>query len=309
MRENFWTLSIIPHCGKSPRIFRISRRHICIFTSSVSLLILSLAFFAYGFYSRRTSDREMSEMLRENQVLQTRLNEIERMVAGFEEQMESITTTEIQFREIAGLAGIEPEVRKAGIGGPGMDFRAMEDLSWLDNSSGETLIASNERLSTLTRRADLVFQSLVESVEQMEYNNEKFARTPSIWPTSGRISSRYGVRAHPIFGGVRPHEGIDIYASRGTPIVATADGRIVRAGWKVGYGLTMLIDHDFGYKTFYAHCSKLKKKKGDSVKRGEVIAMVGNTGITTGSHLHYEVMIDGKSVDPSNYILGHAIPD
>jgi murein DD-endopeptidase MepM/ murein hydrolase activator NlpD len=251
----------------------------------------------------------MSEVMRENKVLRTRLNEIEEMLVGFEEQMESISTTEMQFREVAGLAGIDPEVRKAGIGGPGMDFRAMEDLSWLDSSSEETLIASNERLSELTRRADLVFQSLIESVEQMEFNNEKFTRTPSIWPTSGRISSRYGVRAHPIFGGVRPHEGIDIYASRGTPIVATADGRVVRAGWKVGYGLTMLIDHDFGYETFYAHCSKLKKKKGDRVKRGDVVALVGNTGITTGSHLHYEVMLDGKSVDPSNYILGHTIPD
>ena len=309
MREGFWTLSIIPHCGKSPRIFRVSRRHISILTAAFSLMILSLGYLTYEFFQRHATDQEMAVVLKEKAELEARLDEMERQARDFEKRIEAVTAEEMQFRDIAGLEGIYPEVRRAGIGGPGMDFRAMEDVDWLDASTGERSTASLERLSDLNRRVDLVFRSLVESVKQMEYNQGKFSRTPSIWPTTGRISSRFGVRRHPIFGGLRPHEGIDIYASKGTPIVATADGKVVRAGWKPGYGLTLLIDHESGYQTFYAHCSKLKKKKGDVVKRGDVIALVGNTGITTGSHLHYEVRIDGRSVDPTHYILGNAIPD
>jgi murein DD-endopeptidase MepM/ murein hydrolase activator NlpD len=234
---------------------------------------------------------------------------MESKVAEFEERMEGVTTAEEHFREIAGLSGIEPEVREVGIGGPSVRSSEWETETWLDESTGDQIKDTDEKISKLFRRVDLVYQSLVESIDQMEYNYDKFSRTPSIWPTRGRISSKYGARAHPIFGGVRPHEGIDIYAPKGTPIMATAGGRVVRAGWKVGYGLTLLIDHDYGYRTFYAHCSKLKAKRGDLVNRGEIIALVGNTGVTTGPHLHYEVMIDGVSKNPSNYILGDSVPD
>jgi len=91
--------------------------------------------------------------------------------------------------------------------------------------------------------------------------------------------------------------------------MATAGGKIIRTGWRVGYGLTIVIDHEYGYRTLYAHCSRTKKNKGDIVERGDVIALVGNTGVTTGPHLHYEVIVNGKNVNPANYILGNAIPD
>jgi murein DD-endopeptidase MepM/ murein hydrolase activator NlpD len=309
LREDFWTLSIIPHCGKSPRIYRISRWHIYLCCSAVSLVVLALSLFSFEYFRRQNEEDVLRDVLAENRSLHDRLGEMGKRVVEFEGEMDKVSTMEEEFRAIAGLAGVEPEIREVGVGGPSRESYRETPGNWLNGNTGKKVEYSEERLATLFRQADLVHQSLVETVEQMEYNTEKFARTPSIWPTSGNISSRFGARTHPIFGGVRPHEGIDIFAPKGTPILATADGRIERAGWKVGYGLTLLIDHDYGYETFYAHCSKLKVKKGDRVNRGDVIAMVGNTGVTTGSHLHYEVIVNGRSVNPSNYILGNAVPD
>jgi len=272
-------------------------------------MVSAMTLLAYGLQRRYSEEWELEAVLVENQALHSRLSDMEERVAEFDERLKGVTKVEENFREIAGLSGIEAEVREVGVGGPSVNSHDLKDTVWLDETTGDRIDITDERLSTLFRRSDLVYQSLVESVEQMEYNRRKFSRTPSTWPTSGRISSGFGARPHPIFGSIRPHEGIDIYAAKGTPIRATADGQVIRAGWKVGYGLTLLIDHDYGYRTFYAHCSKLKKKKGDLVKRGEIIALVGNTGVTTGPHLHYEVRIDGKSVNPSNYILGEAVPD
>jgi murein DD-endopeptidase MepM/ murein hydrolase activator NlpD len=309
LKEDSFTLSIIPHSGKSPKIYRISRWHIYLFCGMAGFVFLVLTLFTYGHLSRYSEEWDLMAVLEEKEALEIRLNEMTQKVSAFEEKMDRVTSTEIEFREIAGLAGIDPEVREVGIGGPGPTLNGSGSIKWMDEETGQKVELNEETLSTLFRRADLVHQSLVESVEQMEYNHDKFLRTPSIWPATGRISSKFGARVHPIFGRVRPHEGIDIYASRGTPIVATADGKVIHSGWEIGYGLSMIIDHGYGLKTMYAHCSKLKKNRGEEVKRGEVIALMGKTGISTGTHLHYEVVMNGKSVNPVSYLLGTSVPD
>jgi murein DD-endopeptidase MepM/ murein hydrolase activator NlpD len=110
-------------------------------------------------------------------------------------------------------------------------------------------------------------------------------------------------RMHPVHNRPLPHEGLDISAPKGTPIYAAAKGRVIRAGWVVGYGLTVEIDHGFGFSTLYGHSSKLIAQVGQEVKRGEMIAQVGSTGISTSSHLHYEVRVNGKPEDPAGFIL------
>jgi murein DD-endopeptidase MepM/ murein hydrolase activator NlpD len=309
LKEEFWTLSIIPHCGKAPKVFPVSRWHLYLMGAVAGILLSILIFLVYSHVVLTAEERNFAEVMAENQALHDHLEKMEERVVSFEERMERVTRAEMQFREIAGLGGIELEVREAGVGGPALSANGHGEGSWLLESTGLRIEATREALSSLERRAELLYQSLVESVDQIEYNHEKYARTPSIWPTKGRISSRYGSRYHPVFGGIRRHEGVDIYAPKGTPIAATADGKVARAGWEVGYGLSMVVDHGYGFRTFYAHCSKLKKNVGDGVERGDIIAMVGSTGITTGSHLHYEVLVDGKSVNPTHYLLGDAVPD
>jgi murein DD-endopeptidase MepM/ murein hydrolase activator NlpD len=130
-------------------------------------------------------------------------------------------------------------------------------------------------------------------------------------PTRGWLTSAFtSMRAHPILHYARPHEGIDVSAPMGTPIEAPAAGRVAQAGWQAGYGNVVLIDHGFGLQTKYAHASRLLVKTGDRVQRGQRVALVGSTGLSTGPHLHYEVHVDGRPVDPLRYVLsGSAIVD
>jgi murein DD-endopeptidase MepM/ murein hydrolase activator NlpD len=131
---------------------------------------------------------------------------------------------------------------------------------------------------------------------------------PSIWPSKGWITSKFGASRYygRRVGGrhARWHEGIDIAAPRGTPIMVSADGIVTYTGYKSGYGKTVKIDHGNGFTTIYAHCSSIFVKEGDEVMRGMIIAAVGNTGRSTGPHLHYEVRIDDVPVDPIQYVVG-----
>jgi murein DD-endopeptidase MepM/ murein hydrolase activator NlpD len=128
------------------------------------------------------------------------------------------------------------------------------------------------------------------------------ASTPSLRPVDGRTTSRFGYRRSP-FGRARDfHPGLDIAAAKGTPILSAADGVVTYAGYRKGYGKTVILDHGFGMTTRYGHASELLVKKGETVKRGAQIARVGSTGRSTGPHLHYEIQVNGVPVDPGDYI-------
>jgi len=126
--------------------------------------------------------------------------------------------------------------------------------------------------------------------------------TPSLWPSIGSVSSEYGWRVHPVYGYGRLHTGIDITAPHGSPIRATAAGRVVQSGWLSGYGNAVTIDHGQGLSTLYGHCSSLVSGVGSFVRKGQTIAYVGSTGVSTGPHVHYEVLRGGQHVDPSPYL-------
>jgi murein DD-endopeptidase MepM/ murein hydrolase activator NlpD len=130
-------------------------------------------------------------------------------------------------------------------------------------------------------------------------------------PTQGWLTSAFSsMRSHPILHMSRPHEGIDVTAPMGTPIEAPAAGVVRDAGWEPGYGNTIVIDHGFGTVTKFAHASKILVREGQRVSRGQRIALVGNTGLATGPHLHYEVHVNGRAVDPLRYVLPeHVVTD
>ena len=127
--------------------------------------------------------------------------------------------------------------------------------------------------------------------------------TPSLWPCRGSLSSGFGWRIHPVYGYGRMHTGVDISAPFGTPIVATAAGRVIQSGWLSGYGYAITVDHGNGLSTLYAHCSSLAYGVGAFIRKGQTIAYVGSTGISTGPHVHYEVLANGSQVNPAPYLL------
>ncbi len=130
----------------------------------------------------------------------------------------------------------------------------------------------------------------------------RFDFTPSIRPLYGHFISRYGIRKHPVTKRKRFHKGIDIAAWTGAPIQVSADGVVQYAGWSKTFGYVVLVDHSYGYRTIYAHCSQILVSKNDVVKKGQVIAQVGSTGLSTGPHLHYEIRKWSKSKNPIAYL-------
>jgi murein DD-endopeptidase MepM/ murein hydrolase activator NlpD len=131
----------------------------------------------------------------------------------------------------------------------------------------------------------------------------RWASTPSIWPVRGWVTSRFGSREDPLTGGKTAHTGIDIAGPHGKEIVSTADGTVVFAGVEGSYGKVVVVDHGYGMKTRYAHLASITAGAGDVVKRGQAIGKLGNTGRSTGPHLHYEVRVNGVPQNPRNYIV------
>jgi len=212
------------------------------------------------------------------------------------------------YRTIFEADPISDEVRQAGYGG-------VDLYKNLDGYSNSDLI-KNTMQSTEKIEKQLVVQSKsFDEVVKLAKNKEKMlAHLPAIQPVENkdlkRMASGYGMRIHPILKTRRMHWGMDFTAKTGTPIYATADGVVKHAGWKAnGFGKHVVITHGFGYETLYAHMSKVAVKKGEKVKRGQIIGYVGNTGLSAGPHCHYEVHLNGKKINPINYYYNDLTPE
>jgi len=159
------------------------------------------------------------------------------------------------------------------------------------------------RIETTERESNLREQGIIELWERLRDRTSLLMATPSMMPVRGWFTSRFGYRTSPQTGRPVMHQGLDIAANPGMPVHAPADGVVSFAGYDSGYGKLVSIDHGYGVVTRYGHNSKIYVKLGQSIRRGDVITAVGNTGQSTGPHLHYEVRINGVPVDPANYIL------
>lgn len=157
-------------------------------------------------------------------------------------------------------------------------------------------------LSGAVRTASAQDRRLASLRSSLEKKVHRLQHTPSIWPVQGWVSSDFGYRQHPLTGRREHHDGIDIAAPQGTPVVATAAGTVVRAGWVEGYGYMVEIDHGYGLRSLYAHGQRVLVKRGQQVQKGQPVLLVGSTGVSTGPHLHYEVRQNGRPVSPWPYL-------
>lgn len=206
-----------------------------------------------------------------------------------------------QNNDLRITANLQPvsEERLLGTGG-GMDMSMYTSKI----SENKDLDDIEDLLDNFSTRIDFEKSQYKEISSKLKQNNSLYQAVPALKPCSGNLAaSGFGMRMHPILKIRRMHNGIDIITNTGTPVHATGNGRIVFAGKRGGYGIEVEIDHGFGYHSIYGHLSKTLVNVGQSVKRGTVIAESGNTGLSTGPHLHYEVHHDGVKLDPSDFFF------
>lgn len=309
MAERRWTLLIVPEGVDSARSISVSERalrRLAPFAGAVALLCLISVGYAISQVgsasAQRASDaRQLHEELAD---LRSRLNVLQDTIARIGERDEKL-------RLLAGLDSVGTEVRQAGIGGPGIPTLEQDPLFRSNPELGRLAFGARSDIDGLIRRANVLAASFAEINDTLAAHVERLERTPSIMPTAGWLSSSFARnRRHPILHIRRPHEGIDVSAPMGSPIVAPAAGRVKRVAKERGYGNVLEIDHGNGIVTKYAHTSKILVKRGEKVTRGQVVAKVGNSGLSTGPHLHYEIHVNGRVVDPLSYVLPEgAIPD
>jgi len=163
----------------------------------------------------------------------------------------------------------------------------------------------NSSIQILSSQMDVQKSELDKLLNDVDARLAYLEARPSFLPVYGRITSRFGGRRHPFTKGYQFHRGVDIATSRGTPIKATGKGVVVFSGWNGGYGKVVKINHGYGIKTVYAHNSVNLVKVGDRVEKGQIIAKIGTTGMSTGPHVHFEVQVNGKVVDPLKFIKGN----
>jgi len=280
MAGRSWTVVVVPSGSAAPRTLSITERAIkrglwaCVAIAGVGLIAVAVMAVRFSnmplFAALMTpADRQLAE-------LRTHMAELRDTIAIIDKRNEEI-------RLLAGLP---------------------------DPDSAVTVAQMPLDVDTLIERANMLSASFAAVSTTLSKNNERMSATPSIMPTRGWLSSQFSLaRFHPILHRTRPHEGIDVAAPYGSSVVAPAAGTVTRISHQTGYGLVLDIDHGNGISTKYAHLSRVLVRNGQRVTRGQPIAAVGNSGLSTGPHLHYEVHVNGKVVDPLTYVLPGAIPD
>jgi murein DD-endopeptidase MepM/ murein hydrolase activator NlpD len=266
----------------------------------VAAFVVSLAFDG-------VREAELVRLRLENRHLTDNLGKVENQVGTLANSVDELSEQEQKFRLLAGLPDLDDDVRAVGVGGPLPVAAEREEFLAASPQLAERTYATAYDAELLMRRLDLLGSSIDEAMDSVEMHRQVFLARPSIRPVQAEeswISSSFSQsRMHPVLQYNRPHPGLDISAVAGTPILASAEGTVTYAGTKSGYGKTVEIDHGFGYKTRYAHAGSIQVNRGERVVRGDLLGEVGKTGLATAPHLHYEVLIDGRQVNPREYLL------
>lgn len=300
MAKKYFTLIFIPQTlNKTPKLIKISELKASLILTSFIILILITFFFGKGYLTKIVDQTTLNYLKIENNALVQKFSKMEQNLLKLREELTRLVEFEGKIRIIADLNPVSPDKRKAGIGGS-------VGSNELDKFYSESSLQAKNleyNMDQLLREIEFEKESLKEVLTVLEKRRDILNHLPSIQPISGIIYQDFGYRRDPFTGTTEMHNGVDIAAPYGTPIFAPADGIVSFAGAKGGYGLTIEIDHGYGYTTLFAHCSFINVIPGEKVKRGKAIGIVGSTGRTTGPHLHYEVHINKTPTNPLNYML------
>jgi murein DD-endopeptidase MepM/ murein hydrolase activator NlpD len=277
-----FTVIVVSHDGGKKRSFIVTSRLIKSALFSLCLIIVGVSTFA--FIRWQINHRMQQSQAQRIEQLEASLNELHQM--------------DTQIRTLLGVRQRTSEDLEQGIGG-----RALMESTDSLQGTPPFIPAKSLPIEPLEDQIDLQEKSFAELLTYAQQKNNELAAIPTIWPVKGWISSGFGRRTNPFTGKREFHEGIDIVNALGVPILAPADGRVITTKKDPGFGLFLKVDHGYGYETVYGHLLKFAVIKGEWVTRGEIIAYLGNTGMSTGPHLHYEIHKNGKAVNPWWYLL------
>jgi len=290
MANEFYTLIVVPHAKARFRQIRVPVR----LAKWTLTMVGAVGFTVAGVlvhYARITAEiHDLRRLRTENSELLTKTRSYEENAGKLQAKVQQLQTMVTKLGVMAGLEHSLPEAGSAGVGG------AIGTESQAPVLAPRALAAIDESLTTLTRR----------SAQLEEFYRDQtlvLASTPSIWPVRGYLSAVFGNRKDPFTGQRDFHAGIDISTPIGTRIFAPADGVVLSAAVQGAYGNSIVIDHGYGVVTRYGHLDAYAVRAGQRVRRGDLVAFVGNTGRSTGPHLHYEVWVRDQAQNPIHFIL------
>jgi len=298
---------LLSYSGKTVKQFSLTRRRLgVIVTCSIILLMVTAGIFFDYFNLKITFNKKEIEKTitnQSNEILSQRkqIHKFANEINSLKSNLVKLNKFEKKIRIIANISNPSEKDNLFGVGGSiPEDIDPKLPLTVKHNSLMREMHEQARELKLASVSQEKVFESLINDLKR---KRNLLSSTPSIWPTKGWLSSGFGYRISPFTGLREFHKGLDISSRKGSKVIATADGVVTFAGKNGLYGNMIKIDHGHGMMTRYGHLEKMLKKRGDAVKRGDVIGLMGNTGRSTGPHVHYEVFLNGLPVNPKKYIL------
>jgi murein DD-endopeptidase MepM/ murein hydrolase activator NlpD len=310
MKNKTFTLMVVSGKQETVQRFLIHRRGVLslgvgliLFVFLICGLVVHYAILSPGLF-------EASQYKSENEELNQNLVLLKKKMKALEKKLTSLHSLDQKLRKRTDLHGQGRKLAMGPLSGP-VDTNSfprhhLEGFAFpVDSPAGSTLHDGllEDHIDSLVRQSDHRLDSLRQLREYYRERNSLLASIPSIWPSSGYFTSGFGYRRDPFTGGQIMHQGVDIAGPEGTPVISPASGSVIYVGDGGGYGQMIALDHGNGLITRYGHLSRTLIKMGQRVKRGDHIGATGNTGRSTGPHLHYEVRIHGVAVDPKRYVL------
>ena len=299
-KAQIFTVIVVSDHSQAVRKFRVPRLWLrkAAYGGGAVALILLLA--AGHYFSLLASASENGVLKEENAQLRSQILLVQEKVAHISATLDRVERFDAKLR--TAVTQLQDPERNLAIGPVGnADQEAT--IPGPAPAAEANLSALPGKLSSLATEASRQEQSLRELQEYFDDQRSLLASTPSIWPTRGWVTSDFGTRIDPYTADRKMHQGMDIATPHGQPIYTPSDGTVVFVGTEGGYGKVLVVDHGYGVKTRYAHVSEIHVKLGQRVNRGDKVASVGNTGRSTGPHLHYEVRVNGIPENPRKFIL------
>jgi len=284
-----FTLLVIPEGSHHVRRLVVRLWTLRLLAALLVVLLGGLGYLAWELTGTRVDYTELSRLRQANFAQNKELRVLSQRLEDLRQELVVLAQNDAKVRVMAKLTKPKSD-SLGGVGGP------PEDASWDEITDLQLQIDQVRAAIDLRRSSQEEIQGFLNDQRSLS------AAKPLGWPTRGWVTSSFGMRNSPFSGRRKMHEGLDIAARTGTPIVATADGIVSRSETAPGYGKLVVIDHGYGYKTFYAHNSRNLVKIGERVRRGQKIAEVGNTGSSTGSHVHYEVRLNNLPLNPRKFL-------